>query len=237
MHFADQSVTPRFIVSAQPLPAIAVAGSDQQFPVHRIYCIGRNYAAHAREMGKDPEREAPFFFLKPADSVVASGARIGYPSRTQNLHHEIELVVAIGRDGADIPASAALDHVCGYAVGIDLTRRDLQLEARDKGRPWDVGKGFDHSAPCSELHLVSEVGHPKAGAIWLSVNGHERQRSDLSQLIWSVPEQIAVLSQYFVLRAGDLIFTGTPEGVGPLVRGDSVSGGIDALGEINIGIV
>ncbi|MCZ6722051.1 MAG: fumarylacetoacetate hydrolase family protein [Proteobacteria bacterium] len=218
-------------------PTVAIAGDDALFPVHRIYCVGRNYAAHAREMGAEPEREPPFFFTKPADAVVASGSAIPYPPATENFHHEIELVVGLGEGGAAIDEAKALDCVFGYGVGIDLTRRDLQLAAREKGRPWDTGKAFDRSAPIAPLHRVQEVGHPAAGAIWLAVNGEVRQKGDIGDLIWNVAEVIAVLSRQFELRPGDLIFTGTPAGVGPLVAGDEVTGGIEGLSEIAVVIV
>ena len=223
---------------APPIAAtVEVAGSTARFPVHRIYCVGRNYAAHAREMGSDPEREPPFFFMKPADAVVPNGAAVPYPPRTANLHHEIELVVAIGEGGQDIPVANALAHVFGYAVGNDLTRRDLQAAAREEGRPWDVAKGFDHSAPLSAIRRVADVGHPERGSIWLEVNGEARQRADLSEMIWDVPEIIAELSTLFELRPGDLIFTGTPAGVGPLQPGDSLVGGIDGLDTLRTTIV
>lgn len=223
---------------APPLaPTVEVAGSTARFPVHRIYCVGRNYAAHAREMGMDPEREPPFFFTKPADAVVPNGAPVPYPPRTANLHHEIELVVAIGEGGKDIPVANALAHVFGYAVGNDLTRRDLQAAARNDGRPWDVAKGFDHSAPLTSIRRVADVGHPESGAIWLEVNGETRQRADLAEMIWDVPEIIAELSTYFELRPGDLVFTGTPAGVGPVQRGDSLVGGIDGLDTLRTTIV
>ncbi|MFZ5509181.1 MAG: fumarylacetoacetate hydrolase family protein [Pseudomonadota bacterium] len=219
-----------------PVPAVPVAGSADLFPVRRIYCVGRNYADHAKEMGFS-EREAPFFFMKPADAVVPGGGPVAYPPRTDNLHHEIELVVAIGRGGARIPVDQARDHIYGYAVGLDMTRRDLQLALRDKGRPWDMGKGFDQSAPLSPITPVSVVGHLERGAIWLKVNGVERQRSDIAKLMWSVPEVIANLSEYVTLAPGDLIFTGTPEGVGKVVRGDELVGGIDGLGEVRVILV
>jgi fumarylpyruvate hydrolase len=226
-----------FVIPPVTQPAVDVLGSDERFPVHRIYCVGRNYAKHAREMGMDPEREPPFFFSKPADAVVANGTPVPYPPRTANLHHELELVVAIGTGGRDIPPANALAHVFGYAVGLDLTRRDLQFAAREQGRPWDVAKGFDHSAPVSAIRPAAEMGHPEQGAIWLEVNGETRQRASLSEMIWSVPEIVAELSTYFELRPGDLIFTGTPEGVGPVQRGDSLVGGIDGLETLRITIV
>lgn len=210
-------------------PSVEIAGSSTRFPVHRIYCVGRNYAAHAREMGADPVREPPFFFAKPADAVVPNGAAVPYPSRTANLHHEIELVLAIGEGGRNIPVANALAHVFGYAVGNDLTRRDLQAAAKDRGQPWDTAKGFDHSAPITAIRRVADVGHPARGAIWLEVNGQPRQRADLCEMIWSVPEIVSELSTLFELKPGDLVFTGTPAGVGPVVRGDSIVGGVDGL--------
>ena len=212
-----------------PAPSAAISGSAERFPVRRIYCVGRNYAAHVREMGGDPAREAPFFFSKPADALVDNGGEVPYPPRTKNLHHEVELVVAIGRGGANIAAGAALSHVFGYAVGNDLTRRDLQSEMRARGLPWEIAKGFDHSAPLAELHTVQQVGHPRDARIWLEVNGQPRQDARLTDMTWSVPEIIAELSSYFALAAGDLIFTGTPDGIGALQPGDSVRAGIDGL--------
>jgi fumarylpyruvate hydrolase len=226
-----------FVIPPVPQPTVEVAGTDARFPVHRIYCVGRNYAKHAREMGMDPDREPPFFFSKPADALVANGTPVPYPPRTTNLHHEIELVVAIGTGGRDIPVANALAHVFGYAVGLDLTRRDQQFAAREQGRPWDVAKGFDHSAPVSAIRPAAEMGHLEQGAIWLEVNGEQRQRANLSEMIWSVPEIVAELSTYFELRAGDLVFTGTPEGVGPVQRGDSLVGGIDGLETLRITVV
>jgi fumarylpyruvate hydrolase len=226
-----------FVIPPTVQATVEVAGTDARFPVHRVYCVGRNYAKHAREMGMDPEREPPFFFAKPADAIVSNGTPVPYPPRTANLHHEIELVVAIGTGGRDIPVGNALAHVFGYAVGNDLTRRDLQFEAREQSRPWDVAKGFDCSAPVSAIRPVTEVGHPQRGAIWIEVNGESRQRADLSEMIWDVPEIIAELSTYFELRPGDLIFTGTPEGVGPVQRGDSLVGGVDGLETLRTTIV
>ncbi|MFM0320304.1 fumarylacetoacetate hydrolase family protein [Paraburkholderia nemoris] len=221
-----------------PTPAVPIQGGDSVFPVRRIYCVGRNYAAHAREMGFDPNREPPFFFCKPADSIVnvppGTTVEVPYPPKTCEYHHEIELVVAIGRAGSDITVEDALNHVFGYAVGLDMTRRDLQLALRDKGRPWELGKAFDQSAPIAPLHRSSEVGHIDSGALWVQVNGEDRQRTDLSKLIWSVPEVIANLSTYFELQPGDLIYTGTPEGVGPVHRGDTMTGGITGLGELSV---
>jgi fumarylpyruvate hydrolase len=225
-----------YVLPPPAVPSVAVAGTDARFPVRRIICVGRNYAAHAREMGRDPDRELPFFFLKPADTVVDNGATVSYPPETSNFHYEIELVVAIGKGGADIPAEQALDHVFGYAVGIDLTRRDLQLQAREQGRPWDWGKGFDRSAPIAPLHRVQKIGHPNAGRIWLAVDGKVKQDSDIARLIWSVRDIIAIASRSMELRPGDLIMTGTPEGVGPVTRGEVMTGGIDGLGEIKIAV-
>ena len=219
-----------------PQPAVPVAGTDQAFPVHRIYCVGRNYAAHALEMGHDPNRVTPVFFMKPADAIVHTGSIIPYPSRTENFQHEIELVVAIGEAGQNIAAANALDHVFGYAAGIDLTRRDLQIAAKESGGTWDTAKGFDHSAPISPLQRAADIGHPDAGRIWLSVNDEIRQNADLNELIWSVPEAIAELSTFFALAPGDLIFTGTPAGVGLLEAGDKVTGGIEGIDEIAITI-
>jgi fumarylpyruvate hydrolase len=218
-------------------PTVPVLGSDAVFPVRRIYCVGRNYADHAREMGMDPKREPPFFFGKPHDVVMPGGGDIAYPPATSNLHYEVELVVALAKGGRDIPVAKALEHVYGYAVGIDLTRRDLQAKAKDKGQPWDTAKGFDQSAPISPITPVASGRHPESGAIWLSVNGVEKQRGDVSQMTWSVPEVIAHISSFMALAPGDLIFTGTPAGVGPIVRGDHVRGGIDGLGELEIVLI
>jgi fumarylpyruvate hydrolase len=217
-------------------PRVAVDGTDAWFPVHRIYCVGQNYSAHAREMGADPDRDPPFYFTKPADAVVASGTSVAYPPRTRDLQHEIELVVAIGKGGRQIDAKDAASHIFGYAVGIDLTRRDLQAEAKRRGLPWDTSKAFDGSAPVSVIRTVAEVGHPSSGRIWLRVNGELRQEGDLDQLTWSVPEAIAELSTLFTLVPGDLLFTGTPAGVGPVTPGDKLSGGIDGVGEIHLEI-
>ena len=225
-----------FIIDPPPQVSVAVRGSDSRFPVRRVYCVGRNYEAHAREMGKDPTREPPFMFQKPADAVIEGASVIAYPPQTGNFHHEIELVVAIARGGRNIGIDRANEHVFGYAVGIDLTRRDLQLAARDAGRPWEWGKAFDHSAPCAPIVRAAEIGHPSKGRIWLSVNGSVKQDADISQLIWSVPEVIAFVSASMALAPGDLIFTGTPAGVGPLVTGDAVTGGIDGIGDIGIRI-
>jgi len=225
-----------YVFAPPPVPSVAIAGETARFPVRRIFCVGRNYAAHAREMGKDPDREPPFFFTKPADAVVDSGATIPYPPETRNLHYEIELIVAIGREGFAIRREDALGHVFAYGVGIDLTRRDLQFEARDKGRPWDWGKAFDQSAPIAPLHRVRNNVHPSTGRIWLAVNGAVKQDADLGELIWPVPDIIAIASRSMVLKPGDLIMTGTPAGVGAIVPGDKVTGGIEGLGTIEITI-
>lgn len=209
-----------YVFAPHSRASVAVAGSDARFPVHRIYCIGRNYAEHAREMGMAVDRGNPMFFCKPADAVVADGARIAYPPATADLHHEIEMVVALQSGGAGIAVDSALSHVYGYAVGLDLTRRDLQAIAKTKGLPWDAAKGFDHSAPLSAIHRASEIGHPQHAQLSLEVNGKPRQRANISEMISSVPQIIHELSKLFELTAGDLIFTGTPAGVAALARGD-----------------
>jgi fumarylpyruvate hydrolase len=217
-------------------PSVAVAGSDARFPVRRIFCVGRNYADHVREMGNDPKSEPPLFFTKPADAVVESGAAIPYPSQTANLHHEVELVLAIGLGGADIAPANALDHVWGYAIGVDLTRRDRQAEAKKAGAPWDAAKAFDNSAPIGALVPKAQAGPMTHARIWLSVNGETRQDADIDQMIWTIPEIIAALSRSWALAPGDLIFTGTPAGVGPLVAGDAVACGVAGLPELRFSI-
>ena len=221
-----------YIFPPSPVTSVPVVGTDESFPVRRIFCVGRNYAAHAREMGRDPDREPPFFFTKPADAIVADKAIIPYPMETENFHYEAELVVAIGSGGTSIGQDAALDHVFGYAVGNDLTRRDLQLKAREQGRPWDWGKAFDRSAPIAPIHRAASVGHLSKGSIKLAVNGEVKQDADLGELIWSVPEIISILSHSIELRPGDLIMTGTPAGVGPLVPGDVCVVTIAGLGDL-----
>lgn len=216
-------------------PAVPVSGSDAQFPVRRIYCVGRNYAEHAREMGGNPEREPPFFFMKPADALVTDG-RMAYPSKTADLQHEIELVVALARGGRDIPAAAALDGVFGYAVGLDMTRRDIQGELKAKGRSWEMGKAFDQSAPISAIVPAIRIGHPQRGAITLAVNSQPRQHGDLSDMIWPVADIIANLSGYVTLQPGDLIFTGTPAGVGKVERGDRLEGAVEGVGALTVTI-
>ena len=224
----------KHVIDIGPTPAIPVAGSDATFPVGRIYCVGRNYADHAREMGHDPDREPPFFFMKPANSVVPNNATLDYPVGTQDVHHEIELVVAIGVGGRNIPVDQALDHVWGYGVGLDMTRRDLQAEAKKLGRPWEMGKAFDESAPVTALRPASEIGHPAKGAITVKVNGQVKQSGDLAMQIWSVPEQIAYLSKLITLQSGDLIFSGTPAGVGPVKPGDRLEGHVAGVGDLVI---
>ena len=218
-----------FVFAPPPPPSVAIAGVDSRFPVRRIFCVGRNYADHVREMGNDPKSEPPVFFTKPADAVVADGALIPYPSITSSLHHEVELVIALGAGGSDIDRAHALDCIWGYGVGVDLTRRDLQAAAKEAGGPWDASKGFDNSAPIGALTPANAAGDPATKAIRLSVNGAARQNANTSEMIWSIPEMIAALSHTWALQAGDLIFTGTPSGVGPLVRGDSVLAEIDGL--------
>jgi fumarylpyruvate hydrolase len=222
--------------AVQPLPitALPVAGTDESFPVSRVYCVGRNYAEHAVEMGGDPDREPPFFFAKPASAVVPKGGVLPFPTKTEDLHHEIELVVALAEGGADLSESAALSHVFGYAVGLDMTRRDMQAEAKNARRPWDMAKGFDQSAPVSAISPVSAIGHPERGSIWLRINDELRQEGDLSQQIWKVPETIAYLSTLVELQPGDLIMTGTPKGVGPVLRGDRLVGHIDGVGDLEV---
>ena len=220
---------------------IPIAGSDMRFPVRRIYCIGRNYAAHAREMGSDPTREPPFFFQKPTDAVqnVATGtvADHPYPTLTKNYHYEVELVAALHKGGRNIPVDKALEHVYAYTVGLDMTRRDLQRAMGDQKKPWEIGKSFDMSAPMGPLHLAAQTGHFTQGAIWLKVNGQTKQNANLNQMIWSVAEQVAKLSEAFELQPGDIIYSGTPENVGPVVPGDVMEGHIDGLYDISVKVV
>jgi fumarylpyruvate hydrolase len=220
-----------FVIAPPPMPAVPVEGGGR-FPVRRIFCVGRNYAEHAKEMGGDPSREPPFFFTKPADAVLTGGADMPYPTGTSDLHHEMELVAAIGRGGAAIAPAEALAHVYGYAAGLDMTRRDLQNEAKKAGRPWDMSKGFDFSAPIGAIAPAARIGHPAEGRIELKVNGAVRQSSDLSQMIWSTAETIAYLSNLVRLAPGDLIFTGTPAGVAAVVRGDLLEGEIAGVGRV-----
>jgi fumarylpyruvate hydrolase len=227
---------PNYVFPPPAVPALPIAGSDQVFPVRRLYCVGRNYAEHAIEMGHDPNREPPFFFQKNPDSLVLDG-RFPYPAASADVHFEIELVVALKSGGSEIPAERAMDCIYGYAVGLDMTRRDLQGEAKKLGRPWEVGKSFEASAPCGPIVPASQIGHPATGAVWLDVNGKRRQTGDLSQLIWKIPETISYLSGLFKLAAGDLIMTGTPAGVGAVQRGDVMRGGVEGVGEIEVRVV
>lgn len=233
----DRAKTP-FAVTQTMVP---IVGSSEMFPVRRIYCIGRNYAAHAREMGSDPNREAPFFFQKPTDAVqyVAPGTTADhpYPPLTKNYHYEIELVAAIGKGGRNIPIATALEHVYGYAIGLDMTRRDLQRGMGDQKKPWEIGKSFDRSAPIGPIHQVASIGHFEKGAISLKVNGQQKQSSNLQMMIWSVAEQISKLSEAFELMPGDLIYSGTPENVGPVVAGDVMEGHIDRLPNLSVRVV
>jgi fumarylpyruvate hydrolase len=218
------------------MPSLPVRGTDAVFSVHRIYCVGRNYAAHAVEMGHDPNKEPPFFFQKNPDNLLTSG-EFPYPPQSNDVHFEIELVVALSKGGADIPLAAAMNCVYGYGVGLDMTRRDLQGKAKEMGRPWEVGKAFEASAPCSELVPASSTGHPASAAIWLDVNGERKQTGDLNQMIWKVPEMISYLSGFFTLRPGDLIFSGTPSGVGAIKRGDRLHGHVDGVGDLDVLVV
>jgi len=230
------SATDEFVIAPPKQAAVAVQDDKRLFPVRRIFCVGRNYADHAREMGADPDREQPFFFCKPADAVVGDGATIHYPPQTKDLQHEVELVAAIAKGGANIARETALGHVFGYGVGIDLTRRDLQQEAKDKRRPWDWGKGFDHSAPLSALVPADRIGHPAKGRIHLAVNGQVKQDGDLDQMIWPLPDVIAFISQSMQLEAGDLIYTGTPAGVGPVLPGDVLTAEVDGVAKLTVSI-
>ena len=226
-----------YVIEVPKTTALPVEGETATFPVRRIYCVGRNYADHAREMGHDPDREPPFFFQKPTDAIVPNNQTIPFPVGTKDLHHEIELVVAIGTGGKNIPQDKALDHVYGYGVGLDMTRRDLQDEAKQLRRPWETGKSSDSSGPVGPIYPVSAVGHLGKGRISLSVDGQMRQDADLADMVWSVAEQIAILSSYYELKAGDVIFSGTPEGVGRVDRGQVMVGAIDGLGEIHLKVV
>lgn len=222
-----------FVITPPPQAFVPVIDGDP-FPVRRIYCVGRNYAAHTREMGHDPDREPPFFFMKPADALTEDGSTIPYPPATADLHHEIELVVALGKGGANIPKEKALECVFGYTVGLDMTRRDLQSDAKERGRPWDTGKGFDHSAPIGALRSATGIGHPTNARISLSVNGDNRQDGNINQMIWNVPETIAYLSGLFELQPGDIIFTGTPHGVAAVEPGDRLECSIEGIATLTI---
>ncbi|WP_430511558.1 fumarylacetoacetate hydrolase family protein [Pannonibacter phragmitetus] len=225
-----------FVIDVPKIPALPVAGTDALFPVRRVYCIGRNYAAHAVEMGHDPNKEPPFFFQKNPDNLDASG-RFPYPGKTADVHHEVELAVVLKSGGSGIAVADALSHVYGYAVALDMTRRDLQAVAKDMGRPWDTAKAFEHSAPIAPVIPASVCGHPQAGAITLTVNGTLRQSGDLNQMIWKIPEMIAYLSEYFTLAAGDVILTGTPSGVGPVVRGDRLEASVEGFAPFTVEVV
>ena len=229
-----------YVFPPAPAPSVPVVGTEAQFPVHRIYCVGRNYEEHAKEMGFTG-REPPFFFMKPADAIVVAppGATtpLPYPSLTTNLHHEIELVAAIGKGGKNIAAADALQHIYGYAAGLDMTRRDLQNDMKKQGRPWSIGKGFDHSAPIGPITPAAQAGNVGKAGIWLQVNGVDRQRSNVAQLIWNIAETIEHLSAAWELQPGDLIYTGTPEGVSAVVTGDVLEGGVDGLGSIRLKLV
>ena len=226
-----------YVIPAPAVVSLAVEGSSARFPVNRIYCVGRNYAEHAREMGHDPNKEPPFFFMKPSTAIVTDGGDFPYPSLSKDVHHEMEMVVAIGKGGSNISSAKALEHVYGYGVGLDMTRRDLQGEAKKMGRPWDTGKAFDYSAPCSALVPAAKIGHPFTGEIVLEVNGEVRQKSDLSQLIWNVPDTIAFLSTLFELQPGDLIYSGTPAGVAAVKKGDVMTGRVAGVGSISVKVV
>ncbi len=225
-----------YVIPCPPQASLSVVGTESRFPIRRVFCVGRNYAAHAREMGKDPEREPPFFFTKPADAVIESPCTVPYPPLTKDLHHEMELVVAIGKGGADIPRDAVMDHIWGAAVGIDLTRRDLQAEAKKMGRPWDWGKAFDLSAPMSPIVPIQQVTSLETGRIWLAVNGEVRQDADIADMIWSVRDHVAYLSQSMTLVPGDLVMTGTPAGVAAVTPGDVMTGGVDGIGTLDVTI-
>lgn len=234
---AANANTTKYVTPVPETISISIDGSDARFPVRRIYCLGRNYTAHAIEMGDDPNTKPPFFFMKPTDSVVADGGDFPYPRMSEQVDFEMELVVALKSGGKDISQDKALDCVYGYGVGLDMTRRDLQSHAKTLSRPWEGGKSFDHSAPCGPIFPVSEIGHPEKGRLWLSVNGEVKQESDIALMRWGVAESISILSKYFELKAGDIIMTGTPEGVGPIVKGDTITGGVDGIDQIEVKIV
>ena len=226
-----------YVISPPPVPSLRVVGSDDEFPVRRIYCIGRNYAEHAIEMGHDPTKEPPFFFQKNPDNLLPEGRDFPYPSKTEDVHFEIELVVALKSGGTNIPVEKAMDHVFGYAVGLDMTRRDLQGEAKKLGRPWEIGKAFEHSAPCGPIVPAEKTGHLTKGSVTLEVNGLPKQKGDLNQMIWKIPEMISYLSDYFRLAPGDLIMSGTPAGVGAVKRGDTLLGKVEGVGELKVKVV
>ncbi len=225
-----------YVIDPPPQAALPVAGSSALFPVRRLYCVGRNYAEHTREMGHDPDKEAPFFFMKTPDALRTDG-KFPYPAGSKDVHWEIELVVALQSGGKNIKAADALGHVFGYAIALDMTRRDLQGEAKKAGRPWEIGKAFDDSAPCTAIQPASKIGHPTKGAIWLDLNGVRKQTGDLAQLIWDIPSQIEYLSGLWELKAGDLILTGTPAGVGAVKKGDHLKGHVDGVGDLDVVVV
>jgi fumarylpyruvate hydrolase len=225
-----------YVFTPAAVTSLPVRGTSDRFPVRRVYCVGRNYAEHAIEMGHDPNKEPPFFFQKNPDNIVF-GPEFPYPAQTKDVHHEIELVVFLSKGGENIPVEKALDHVYGYAVGLDMTRRDLQGEAKKMGRPWEVGKAFEESAPIGEIVRASEIGHPDSGAVWLKVNGKTVQQGDLNQLIWKVAESISYLSSLFRLAPGDVLMTGTPAGVGAVQRGDVLHGHVDGVGDLHVKVV
>ncbi|MDF2620335.1 MAG: fumarylacetoacetate hydrolase [Xanthobacteraceae bacterium] len=225
-----------YVITPPGIATLPVEGSDKLFPIHRIYCVGRNYAEHAIEMGHDPNKEPPFFFQKNPDNVITNGT-FPYPDKSSDVHYEVEMLVALGKGGRNIPVEQALDHVWGYGIGLDMTRRDLQGEAKKLGRPWEVGKAFEDSAPCSALVPASKIGHPNQGKVWLKVNGALRQQGDLNQMIWKVPEMIAYLSGLFELQPGDVIMSGTPAGVGAIVRGDHMEGAVEGVATLDVKVV
>lgn len=231
-----QGAASNYVIEPTAIATLPVAGSDRLFPVHRVYCVGRNYAAHAVEMGHDPNKEPPFFFQKNPDNLDVGG-KFPYPPASSDVHHEIEMMVALKSGGTDIALDKALDCVYGYGVALDMTRRDLQGKAKDMGRPWEVGKAFEASAPCGALVPVEKIGHPVEGAVWLDVNGERKQTGDLNQMIWKVPEMISFLSGLFTLMPGDVILSGTPAGVGPVNRGDVLRGHVDGVGDIEVRVV
>lgn len=233
----DEVLGDGYVFAPPPVVSLPITGEKARFPVHRIYCVGRNYAAHAVEMGHDPDKEPPFFFQKNPDNLLIGDSDLPYPDLTNDLHYEVELVVALHKGGKNIAIADALEHVYGYAVGLDMTRRDLQGEAKKMGRPWEVGKAFEHSAPCGPIVPASKIGHVDAGAIWLDVNGERHQTGDLNQLIWKVQETISILSGLFELQPGDLIMTGTPAGVGAVGRGDKMHAFIESVGALNVTVV
>ena len=226
-----------FIIDPPARPFVSVVESTKVFPVNRVFCVGRNYAEHAWEMGHDPNREPPFFFMKPSDAVHDISDTWHYPPQSENLHYECELIVYISQSGRDIKVKDAAGFILGYGIGLDMTRRDLQGQAKKLGRPWEWGKAFDYSAPCGPVHLVEDESPANSGKIWLNVNDEQKQVGDISDLIWSVPEVISIISQSMMLKAGDIIMTGTPAGVGPVVRGDKITAGIDGLGQIEMKVV